>query len=51
MTEVEEAHKGRLMISIGVSGWTFLLLPAHPGSPGQMVVVVVAYAATRTLNC
>jgi len=24
-----------LMIRIGVSGWMFLLVPAHPGCPGQ----------------
>jgi len=29
---MEEADKGWLIIRIGVSGWIFLLVPAHPGS-------------------
>ena len=33
---MDEADKGWLMIMIGVSGWTFLLVPAHPGCPRQM---------------
>jgi len=32
---MEEADKGRLMTTIDVSGWTFLLVPAHPGCPGH----------------
>jgi len=28
---MEEADKGRLMTTIGASGWMFLLVPAHPG--------------------
>ena len=32
---MDEADKGRLMTTIGVSGWMFLLVPAHPGCPGQ----------------
>jgi len=32
---MDEADKGRLMTMIGVSGWMFLLVPAHPGCPGQ----------------
>ena len=32
---MEEADKGWLMTTIGVSGWTFLLVPAHPGCPRQ----------------
>jgi len=32
---MEEADKGRLMIRLAVSGWMFLLVLAHPGSPGQ----------------
>jgi len=28
---MEEADKGWLMTTIGVSGWVFLLVPAHPG--------------------
>jgi len=30
-----ETDKGWLMTTIGVSGWMFLLLPAHLGCPGQ----------------
>jgi len=46
---MEEADKGWLMTTIGVSGWMFLLVPAHPGCPGQnpeshkMVVCVCVY--------
>jgi len=29
------ADKGQLMTTIGVSGWVFLLVPAHPGCSGQ----------------
>jgi len=32
---MEEADKGWLMTTIGVSGWMFVLVPAHPGCPGQ----------------
>jgi len=32
---MEEADKGRLMTTIGVIGWMFLLLPVHLGCPGQ----------------
>jgi len=44
---MEEADKGWLMTTVGVSGWMFLLVPAHLGCPEQnpqsrkMVVVVV----------
>jgi len=31
----KEADKGWLTTTIGVSGWMFLLVPAHPGCPGQ----------------
>jgi len=34
----EEADKGWLMITIGVSGWMFLLVLAYPGSPGKRAV-------------
>ena len=34
---VEEADKGWMMIRI-VVGWVFLLVLAHPGSPGQRAV-------------
>jgi len=34
----EDANKGWLMITIGVSGWMFLLVLAHLGSPGQRAV-------------
>jgi len=30
-----EARLGWLMITMCVSGWMFLLVPAHPGCPGQ----------------
>jgi len=30
-----EVDKRRLTITIGLSGWIFLLVPAHPGCPGQ----------------
>jgi len=32
---MDEADKGQLMTMIGVSGWMFFLVPAHPGCPGQ----------------
>jgi len=32
------ADKGLVVIRINVSGWLFLLVPAHPGSPGKRVV-------------
>jgi len=32
---MEKADKGCLMIMIDVSGWMFLLLLAHPGSPDK----------------
>jgi len=35
---MEEADKGWFMIMIVVSGWMFLLVPAHMGSPGQRAV-------------
>jgi len=35
---MEEAVKGWLMIRIGVSGWMFLLVPIHLGSPRQRAV-------------
>jgi len=35
---MEEADKGRLMITIFVSGWMFLLVLAHPGSPRQRTI-------------
>jgi len=34
----EDGDEGWLVIRIGVSGWMFLLVPAHPGSPGQRAV-------------
>jgi len=34
---MEEADKDRMMIRM-VGGWMFLLVPAHPGSPGQRAV-------------
>jgi len=35
---MEEDDKGCLMISMGVSGWVFLLVPAYPGCPGPKAV-------------
>jgi len=35
---MEEGDKGCPMIRMGVSGRTFLLVPAYPGSPGQKAV-------------
>jgi len=35
---MEKANKGWLTIRIGVSGWIFRLVPAHPGNLGQRVV-------------
>jgi len=32
---MDEADKGRLMTTIGVSRWMFLPIPAHPGCAGQ----------------
>jgi len=32
---MDEADKGRLMTTIGVSGWMFLLVLAHLGCRGQ----------------
>ena len=32
---MEEADKGWLMTTIGVSRWMFLLVPAHPGCPDK----------------
>jgi len=34
---MEEADKDWMMITI-VGGWMFLLVPVHPGSPGQRTV-------------
>jgi len=35
---MEEDDKGCPMVTMGVSGWMFLLVPAYPGSPGQKAV-------------
>ena len=35
---MEEVDKGCSTIMIGVSGWMFLLVPAHLGSPGKRAV-------------
>ena len=32
---MEEVDKGCPMITMGVSEWMFLLIPAYPSSPGQ----------------
>jgi len=34
---MEEADKDWMMIR-NAGGWVFLLVPAHPGSPGQRAV-------------
>jgi len=34
---MEEADKDWMVIKM-VGGWVFLLVPAHPGSPGQRAV-------------
>jgi len=34
---MEEADKDWMLIRM-VGGWVFLLVPAHPGSPGQRAV-------------
>jgi len=34
---MEEADKHWMMIRV-VGGWMFLLVPAHPGSPGQRAI-------------
>ena len=34
---MEEADKDWMMIRM-VVGWVFLLVPAHPGSPGQRAI-------------
>jgi len=48
---MEEAGKGWLMIRRDVSGWMFLLIPAHPGICGQralkLVVVVSSSLSIR----
>ena len=35
---MEEVDTGCLKITMGVSGWIFLLVPAHLGSPGQRAI-------------
>ena len=35
---MKEVDKGCLMIRIDVSGWMFLLVLAHPFSPGQKAI-------------
>ena len=48
------ADKGCVLIRTGVSGWMFLLVPAHLDSPGQMAVkwlyVCVLYAQPSFYN-
>jgi len=47
-----DADKGWLMISFGVSGWMFLLAPAHPGSPGQRAIKwLLLYLSCRPKLC
>ena len=54
---MEEGDKGCPMIRMGVSGRTFLLVPAYPGSPGQKAVkrlcvcVCVSQARTNLEGC
>jgi len=35
---MDEADKGRLMTTIGISGRMFLLVPAHQGGPDQRAI-------------
>jgi len=49
---MEEADKDWVMIKM-VGGWVFLLVPAHPGSPGQRAVkrfVVVIDCSLKLLQ-
>ena len=45
---MEEADKGCLIIRMGVSGWEFLLVPAHTGSPGQRAIKGLCVCANKT---
>ena len=52
---MEEDDKGCPMITMGVSGWMFLLVPAYPGSPGQkavkrLCVCVCIFDVSKTLS-
>jgi len=54
---MDEADKGRLMTTIGVSGCMFLLVPAQPGCPRQnpercktVVCVCVCEQGIKQLN-
>jgi len=48
----EEADKDWMMIRM-VGGWMFLLVPAHPGSPGQRAVkrLLLLLQFTHTSSC
>ena len=35
---MEKGDKGSTLTRMGVSGWTFLLVPAYPGCPGQTAI-------------
>ena len=35
---MERGDKGSTLIRMGVSGWMFLLVPAHPGCPGSKAI-------------
>ena len=35
----------------GVSGWMFLLIPAHPGSPGQRIIKRWCVCVCRMNGC
>jgi len=49
---MEEADKDWMMIRL-VCGWTFLLVPAHPGSPRQRaakrLLLLLLFLITKTL--
>ena len=40
-----------LLLPMGVSGWRFLLVPAHPGSPGQRAVKQLRARARVCVQC
>jgi len=47
MDHMEEVDKGCLMTRTGVSGWMFLLVPAHPDGPGQRAAVACNQLLTK----
>ena len=47
---MEEADKWWLMNRKGVSGWMFLLVLAHPGSPGQRAIKWLCVCVTMQIK-